>query len=114
MKRLTIHLFDPARVGTIQRRQAIADQAKRVHADAYEAAGLSHEDAMAAAQNPGLARSLLATHRKRVHFDSVTGAPTIVGIEACNHLPFPGASGAGGPRSLSPLNLSATRVRFTG
>jgi hypothetical protein len=78
IKRLNVPAYyDASRDAAVQRRGAIADQTARTHADAYEAAGLSHEDAMAAAQNPALARSLLAPHNKKVYFDA-DGVPTVV------------------------------------
>ncbi len=69
--------FDPLNSAAARTKVALADQATRDRAEAYEAAGLSSEDAAAAAHNPTLATKLLAPHGKRVYFNA-DGTPVVV------------------------------------
>jgi hypothetical protein len=68
--------FDPNATPAAVRTQ----QAIKARAEAYEGAGLSTEEAAAAAVNPSLATKLLAPHGKKVYFNA-DGAPVVVDVQ---------------------------------
>jgi hypothetical protein len=69
--------YDPNRDATILRSQARADQTTNTRVNAYTAAGLTREQAMAAAADPALATRYLSPKGKKVYFD-VDGTPLVV------------------------------------